>query len=274
MTHWVHDLSPFLVEFREGFGIRYYGLAYLLGFVAAWWLMRRAHAHGRTPLTNDQQADFLFALIIGVMAGGRLGHFLLYHPRDLLADPLSLLRVWEGGMASHGGFAGVAVAAWWFGRSTRVSMLHLGDLLASVAAPGLLFGRLANFINGELWGRVSDVPWAVIFPLSAPGTPVSLIEPRHPSQLYEAFAEGLLLTAYMQWRFWTRAKDAADHGRLCGEFLIGYAVARIACEFFREPDEGVTLLFGLNRGAVYSVSLIAAGVVFLVASRRRAPSAA
>ena len=267
-SHWVHDLSPFLIRFGENFGIRYYGLAYVLGFVACGWLLHRYHRAGRTSLDLNASVDLVFSIVIGVLLGGRMGYFLLYQFETLRHDPLALLRVWEGGMASHGGFIGVTAALWWFARSRKVPMLHLGDLIASTAPAGLFFGRVANFINGELWGRISDVPWAVIFPQSAsPGTQLIHIQPRHPSQLYEAAGEGLLLFAFMQWRLWKSDALKSTPGRLAGEFLIAYALVRMFCEMFREPD--ASLLFGLSRGTFYSVFLIAAGAVLIRLSARK-----
>lgn len=267
MTHWVHDLSPFLIEFSPTFGIRYYGLAYLLGFAAAAWLLRTYRRSGLSPLDAEQSSDLLFALVLGVFVGGRLGYFILYEPSVFLREPLALLRVWDGGMASHGGFAGVLIAGVWFARKHRIPLARLADLVATLAPPGLLLGRVANFINGELWGRVSQVPWAVIFPQSAPGMPVASIPARHPSQLYEAFAEGLVLLIYTQVRFWTRSGRTRPQGQLCGEFLVGYAVARIACEVFREPDVGASPIFGLSRGAAYSIALLAVGTALIVRAR-------
>jgi phosphatidylglycerol---prolipoprotein diacylglyceryl transferase len=168
-------------------------------------------------------------------------------------------------MASHGGFVGVAVAMAWFAHKHKLSFLHLSDLIVSVAPLGLLLGRIANFINGELWGKISNVPWAVIFPESAPaGTPVSLIAPRHPSQLYEAALEGALLLALMQWRFWKSDVVARQPGRLAGEFLIAYAVVRMIGELFREPDFGIAPIFGLSRGTFYSFFLILVGLVLIL----------
>ncbi|HYD82526.1 MAG TPA: prolipoprotein diacylglyceryl transferase, partial [Opitutus sp.] len=221
LGYWTHDLSPFLVRFSENFGIRYYGLAYLLGFAAAAWLLHLYWRAGRSQLPSAKISDLIIAVVIGVMVGGRLGSFLLYHPEQLLSDPLSFFRVWEGGMASHGGMAGAAVALFWFSRSQRLPFFHLGDLIVSTAPAGLLFGRLANFINGELWGKPADVPWAVIFENTG-GGPL----PRHPSQLYEAALEGVLLLAIMQWRVWRSDVVKKSPGRLSGEFFILYAVLR------------------------------------------------
>lgn len=173
-------------------------------------------------------------------------------------------------MASHGGFVGVCLALIWFVQKHRLPWRRTADVLVTLAPPGLFFGRLANFINGELWGKVSYAPWAVIFPASAPsGTPLTEIPPRHPSQLYEALLEGLFLTAYTQLRFWRSGFVRARPGWLAGEFLILYAAVRVVGEIFREPD--APLLFGLSRGTFYSLFLIAAGLVLLALNRRKLP---
>ena len=269
--HWVHNLSPFLWEFAPGLGIRYYGLAYVLGFLGGLWLLGRYSRAGRSPLTPPQNGDLLFALVLGVLLGGRLGYFLLYAPGELLAKPLAFFRVWDGGMASHGGFAGVLLALLWFARSTRTDPWRLADLVATITPPGLLLGRLANFLNGELWGNVSHLPWAVIFPQSEPpGTPVHLMLPRHPSQLYEATAEGLIPLLYLQFRFWRCDIARTRPGQLAGEFLALYAIGRIVCEQFREPDRGIApIVEGLSRGTFYSLFLLAAGGALILWSRRR-----
>lgn len=271
-AHWVHDLSPFVIQFTDTIGIRYYGLAYLLGFVGGALLLHAYARAGRSRLPSAQISDLIVAIVIGVLIGGRLGSFLLYEGwRELGEDPLALFKVWNGGMASHGGFIGVAVAMAWFARTRKLPFLHLSDLIVTVAPLGLMLGRIANFINGELWGKTSDVPWAVIFPDSAPGMPVALIAPRHPSQLYEAALEGALLLALMQWRFWHTDVVARQPGRLAGEFLVAYAVARMIGEIFREPDTHVNLIFGLSRGSFYSVFLIVAGLVLILRARKSVP---
>lgn len=268
LAYWVHDLKPYLIQFTDTIGIRYYGLAYVLGFLGAAWIMSRYSKAGRTPLTPTQISDLMVWLVVGVMVGGRLGYFLFYHPESLLADPLALFRVWEGGMAFHGGVVGVAAAIAGFAFRVRIPFLHIGDVICSVACLGLLFGRIANFINGELWGKVSTVPWAVIFPASEPlQTDVTLIAARHPSQLYEAFLEGLVLLVYLQARFWRSDIVQKRPGQLAGEFLVGYGLARIFCEFFREPD--ATLIFGISRGTFYSILLILAGALLLITRIRR-----
>ncbi len=267
-NYWVHDLSPFLWEFAPGIGIRYYGLAYVLGFLIGLWLLGRYSRAGRSPLSREQNGELLYALVLGVLLGGRLGYFLLYAPGELFSSPLAFFRVWDGGMASHGGFVGVLAAALWFARRHRVRFWTLADLVATITPPGLLLGRLANFVNGELWGNSTRVPWAVIFPKSAPeGTPVHLLVPRHPSQLYEAAGEGLLLLVYLQFRLWRGDAVLRRPGQLTGEFLIGYAVARMFCELFREPD--AALILGLSRGTFYSLFVLAAGAGILARAIRR-----
>jgi len=262
LAYWVHDLDPFLIRFGGEIGIRYYGLAYLLGFAIAAWLLHRYARAGRSRLPSAQIADFMMGIVLGVLLGGRLGYFLFYQFDTLRHDPLILVRVWEGGMASHGGFLGVVVALAWFARSHRLPFLHLGDLIASTAAAGLLFGRIANFINGELWGRISNVRWAVIFEQTGGGR-----FPRHPSQLYEALLEGALLLVLAQWRFWRSDVVRLQPGRLAGEFLIAYAVLRAVGEAFREPDAG--LILGLSRGTFYSIFMVGAGLWLIL--RRQTP---
>lgn len=272
-THWVHDLSPFLIRFSENVGIRYYGLAYVLGFVAAGWLMHLYARRGRSRIGGESVADVMTYLVIGVLVGGRVGYFVLYQTEWLLRDPLAFFRVWEGGMASHGGFVGVLVALWWWSRRRQLPVLHVTDIVVSTAPLGLFFGRVANFINGELWGKVTDFKYAVIFPQSAkPGTPLLLIEPRHASQLYAAVLEGLVLLALMQWRFWRSDIVRRQPGRLSGEFLIAYALLRIVGEQFREPD--ASLLYGLSRGTFYSIFLIVAGAGVILLTRRPRPAPA
>jgi phosphatidylglycerol:prolipoprotein diacylglycerol transferase len=264
LAYWVHDLSPFVIQFSDTFGIRYYGLAYIAGFAAAWWLLRHYSAKKLTPLTPDQLGDLITGLVIGVLAGGRLGYFAFYEPEALFNSPLVLLRVWDGGMASHGGFIGVAAASWWTARATRLPWRHLADLIASVTGAGLLLGRIANFINGELWGKPSTVAWAVIFPQSgAPGAPVHLLVPRHPSQLYAAALEGLVLLVFMQVLVWKTSLLREKPGRIAGWFLVGYALMRTISEVFREPDAG--LILGLSRGTFYSFFIALGGLALLLA---------
>jgi phosphatidylglycerol:prolipoprotein diacylglycerol transferase len=265
-AYWVDNLSPFVVRFTDTLGLRYYGLAFALAFITAALLLRLYWRARRSALGPGVQSDLMMAVFIGVMAGGRLGYFLLYSPMTLLRKPLALFRVWDGGMASHGGFAGVCLALVWFVRKQKLPWRPVADILVTLAPPGLFFGRVANFINGELWGKVSYVRWAVIFPASAPpGTPLTAIPPRHPSQLYEALLEGLFLTIYTQLRFWRSRVTGERPGQLAGEFFILYAAVRAVGEMFREPD--ASLLFGLSRGTFYSLFLVIGGLVLLGTSR-------
>ncbi len=268
-SHWVHDLDPMLLQIYGEFGIRWYGLAYLAGFLASYLLLRRYYTKGRSPLDFQQLEQAAFALILGLLVGARVGFIVLYDLESTLDNPLRLVQIWKGGMSFHGGLAGCIIACIWITRKTGIGFLRLGDLVTSVAPTGLLFGRIANFINGELYGKVSQAPWAVIFPQSAPpGTPAPLIEPRHPSQLYEAGLEGAVLLAWMQFRMWKT--DAWKRpGQLSAEFMLLYAVFRIFCEYFREPD--APLLFGLSRGTAYSLVMIVVGAVVLVRSLRSEP---
>ena len=271
LAYWVHDLSPFLFKFSENFGIRYYGLAYLAGFFAAAWLLYRYWKAGKSPFAMDAITDLMTYIVVGTLVGGRLGYFILYQLETLRSDPLTLFRVWEGGMASHGGMLGIVIGEWLWARKRKVQFFQVADLICTVAPVGLFFGRIANFVNGELYGKITTVAWAVIFPQSAlPGTPLSEIPPRHASQLYEAALEGALLLAYIQWRFWRTTMTRDTPGRLSGEFLIVYSVLRVIGELFREPD--ASLLFGVNRGIFYSLFLLVAGVVIMMRTRRVGPT--
>ena len=204
-------------------------------------------------------------LVLGVLLGGRIGYALLYRWNEFMEDPLILLRVWEGGMASHGGFIGVCIAILWYARYSKQSPLPIGDLIVSVVPPGLFFGRIANFINGELWGRTTEVSWGILFP-KAPGFLEGVA--RHPSQLYAATLEGLCTFVFVQWRFWKSDVTRRAPGRLTGEFLIAYAIARIANEFFRQPD--ASLVMGMSRGQFYSLFLISGGFILIRIAETRA----
>jgi len=273
--YWVHDLDPFLVHFPAGWflpGIRWYGLAYIAGFLIATWLLHLYAKKGRVPLTADARSTLMTYMILGVLVGGRLGYCLLYRKDEFFANPLTFFRVWEGGMSSHGGFIGGLLAAWWFGRQSGLGFLRIADIVATLCPAGLFLGRLANFVNGELWGKATTVPWAVIFPIKENGIIVAYTSPRHPSQLYEAFLEGLVLLALMQWRWWSGPAPgqpgSRPAGQLAGEFLIIYALLRMLGEIFREPDEGISLILGLSRGTFYSIFMIVAGLVFIIVARK------
>ena len=260
-SHYVVDFDPFAIRFPDGFflaGVRWYGLAYLAGFIIALLLFNLYSSKGRSPLSKDDNSTLITYLLFGVILGGRLGYMLFYDFPNFIANPLTAFQIWKGGMASHGGFIGVLVAMIFFARSKKVGFWTVSDIVVISATPGIFLGRLANFVNGELWGKVSDVYWAMIFPHSAPvGTPIEQIAARHPSQLYEAFAEGLFIFAVLQYQFWKR-KPAS--GIISGEFLAIYGIVRIFCEMFREPDVGISLIMGMSRGTFYSIFAIAAGL--------------
>ena len=268
---WVHNLSPFLWKFPESWGdwgpggIRWYGLSYLAGFVAAYYLLYLAYIKKRSPYDKEHILNLMTFQILGVLLGGRIGFALLYRTEELFQDPLMLFYVWQGGMASHGGFIGVILVTFWYTRKSHQSFWPVADLIATIVPPGLLFGRVANFINGELWGKATTVPWGVLFP-KAPDFAQGIA--RHPSQLYAAFLEGFLVFVFIQFRFWKSNVCQTSPGRLGGEFLIAYAMARILGEFFREPD--ASLIMGISRGQFYSIFLLLGGffVIFIAEKRR------
>lgn len=274
-THYVVNFDPFAFRFPDGFfveGVRWYGLAYIAGFAAAFFLACLYHKKGKSPLSNDDTLNLLTYMLFGVIIGGRLGYMLLYDFDAFAANPLLFFQIWKGGMASHGGFIGAIVAGAIYSRYLKTSFWTVADIVTSTCPVGILLGRIANFVNGELWGKISDCPWAMIFPNSMPsGTPLADIPARHPSQLYEAGLEGLFLLAYMQFRVW---KFNLPKGQVTGEFFVVYAIVRIVCEIFREPDFGVTLIFGLSRGTFFSIITLLVGVCIIVYSRFRAKAGA
>lgn len=333
---WVHDLSPFVVRFGDGFGLRWYGVSYVAGFVAGWLILRMWAKRGWTPLSPQRASDAMLALVMGVVLGGRLGYVLFYKPSLLwsFSDSVpwwGVLRLNEGGMASHGGILGVLVAGWWVARGgksstgqiqPRVPFLHVMDLLALACTPGLMFGRLANFVNGELLGEIAAMPgkaapwWAVKFPQEygtsqAPEGQMEAIAPllapyrmvgegdfeayermlgvlqkggqagrevaaqlgpmlsaRHPSQLYQAAAEGLVLGGVLWW-VWMKPRSPGVVG--CW-FLIAYGVLRVLTELIRLPDADLVVQrwFGMSRGQWLSAAMIAVGAGALVVVTRRA----
>lgn len=264
--HWVHEPMPFLWQWTEHWGIRYYGLAYVLGFLAVYAGLKQFHRRGWSELHPDRRGDLLMWLVAGTLVGGRLGFCLLYDWPRTVAEPWSIIDVRSGGitgMASHGAFLGIILAVWGFARQARIPFWSLADDVATLAPVGIFLGRVANFLNGELWGRVSEVPWAVVFVRSG-GGPL----PRHPSQLYEAFGEGLLLFAVL---LGVRSLHPL-RGVVSLVFLGGYAVVRFVCEFFREPDPQIGYLaLGWTQGQWLSLGLLAlAGVLGVVLARDRA----
>jgi phosphatidylglycerol---prolipoprotein diacylglyceryl transferase len=255
------DLDP--VAFSIGpLAIRWYALAYLAGIVAGWrWCMALARRDSSMP-RPELFDEFLSWAILGIVLGGRLGYILFYNFGQYWNDPLEVLKVWHGGMSFHGGMIGVIFAAYVFTRMKNIPLLAFTDLLSCVAPIGLGLGRLANFVNGELFGRETDMPWGVIFPRGG-----SL--PRHPSQLYEAAAEGLLLLLVM-FLLSRQPKIRARKGFLSGVFLTMYGIMRFGIEFFREPDPQLGFLFaGATMGQLLCVPMIIAGVIILAQSAKR-----
>jgi len=241
--------------------IHWYGLMYLAGFMTFLWLGRRRIAALNHPQINTKLLDdLLFYGVLGVILGGRLGYVLFYKASYYLAHPLEIFAVWQGGMSFHGGFLGVLVAIVWLAYKKKLRWLQLTDFIAPLVPPGLAFGRIGNFINGELWGRPTDMPWAMVFPQ------VDNL-PRHPSQLYEFALEGLLLFALL----WLYARKPRPVGAVSGLFLIGYGSFRFLAEFTREPDDFLGLLsFGMSMGQWLSLPMVLAGVLLMAFSIRRA----
>ena len=254
-------IDPVLVEIGP-FALRWYALAYIAGIVLGWRLVRRLVQRPGWQVTPEAIDDLVFYVTLGVILGGRIGYILFYQPSQYLTHPLDILAVWRGGMSFHGGLIGVLAATFLFARSRGLAFFEVTDALAVATPIGLFLGRLANFVNAELWGRATDVPWAVVFPTAGP-------LPRHPSQLYEAALEGVALFAVMLW-FARRPYHREDRGRLSGIFLIGYALARLAVEFFREPDVQIGyLLGGVTMGQLLSLPMLAFGIYLVTRTRRR-----
>jgi len=276
--------------FGHEFALHWYALAYLAGLVAGWRVIARLMGRpalwpgDRAPMEPGAVEDLLSWIVLGVVIGGRLGFVLFYQPGQYLAHPADILKVWEGGMSFHGGFAGVIVAGLIYCRRRGVPALQLADAMALVAPIGLFFGRLANFVNAELWGRPSTLPWAVIFPGEAAQTCPGVLPgdcARHPSQLYEAGLEGLVLGLILM--LLVRRGALKRPGRVTGAFLLGYGLARFTVEFLRQADaQFITpdnplghviggAAWGLSMGQLLSTPMIAAGLWFVVRSRGQAP---
>jgi phosphatidylglycerol---prolipoprotein diacylglyceryl transferase len=295
LAYYVHHLNPFLTRFNDQFGIRWYGVAYLCGFIAAFYLLKWLARKGYGSLAEGQVADFTFyAALFGVLVGGRLGYVIFYRPQMFTTDPLGILRVWDGGMASHGGILGLLIFSWIYARRHKISWTGIGDNLVAVAPLGILFGRLANFINGELWGHPTSVPWAVQFPtelldnadqaqaaidqcsrlnpnLDSAGAIIEaarsnpqvreilshILTPRHPSQLYEAFLEGVLMFVCL---ITIRLRFRKPDGLTTGSFFLLYPIMRIIGELFRVPDAPLTGPF--TRGQFLSLFMFIVAFAF------------
>ena len=283
------NISPEIFTIHLGglsLSLRWYALAYLVGLLLGWRIliriMRRDAIWGdRAPMRPEAVDDLLTWVILGVILGGRLGFVLFYEPGYYLSNPAEIIKVWQGGMSFHGGFAGVIVATWLFCRQNGIPAMRLADAMAVVAPIGLFFGRVANFINAELWGRPTDLPWGVIFPGEAaqncPG--IEGLCARHPSQLYEAGLEGMMLGLIL-WAV-VRAGGLRRHGLCFGIFLAGYGLARVFVEFFRVADQQFITpdnplghviggpLIGLTMGQVLSLPMVLIGLFFILRARQR-----
>jgi phosphatidylglycerol:prolipoprotein diacylglycerol transferase len=253
------------------FSVRWYALAYIVGIIAGWFYARALIASprlwgGPAPITVAQFDDFIIWITLGIILGGRVGYVLFYNLPQFAAHPIQILELWNGGMSFHGGVLGCVVATVLFALRRGLPMLSLGDLATAVCPIGLFLGRIANFINGELWGRPTDVPWAIIFPNGGP-------IPRHPSQLYEAALEGLVLLILLG--LLVRLGALKRPGFVTGAFFLGYGIARTFCEFFREPDiqlEAFTRSTGgLTMGMLLCIPLIVAGIGLLALALSRQP---
>ncbi|MBA2431915.1 MAG: prolipoprotein diacylglyceryl transferase [Chthoniobacterales bacterium] len=303
LAYYLHNLDPFVFRITETVGPRWYGMAYVAAFLCGYALLSWLSKRGYADLPQKQVSDFItWAALFGVMIGGRLGYVFFYRP-DMLREPLSILRIWEGGMSAHGGIIGLVLFTLYYSRKHGISWTNLGDNLCVTAPIGLFFGRCANFINGELYGRAASVPWAVQFPkelLEPENTALSdrtmvlaqqiqpalnsseaiidaaktqpqiegvlrtVLTPRHPSQLYEAFLEGVILFAIL---WFVRTRMRQPNGVITGLFLSVYAIFRIIVENFREPDAPMVGMF--TRGQFFSFFLVALGFGFIVAAKLR-----
>ncbi|HXH72074.1 MAG TPA: prolipoprotein diacylglyceryl transferase [Mariprofundaceae bacterium] len=264
MLHWP-EIDPVAIHLGP-LAIHWYGLMYVAGFAATWYLVRkqlRENGLWETRVSPQAYEGLFTWLILGVVLGGRIAYILFYNPDYYLEHPLEVFYVWQGGMSFHGGLVGPILAGWWYCRKHGLPFLELADRFFVVAPIGLAFGRLGNFINGELWGRVTDVPWGMVFPQAGP-------EPRHPSQLYELGLEGIALFCLL----WFTRRLPWPAGSRVALFLTGYAVARIFCENFRQPDKQLGFLFDhVTMGMLLSSAMLAAGIVWGILLARRSKSA-
>jgi phosphatidylglycerol:prolipoprotein diacylglycerol transferase len=234
--------------------LRWYGMMYLVGFLAAMFIANKAADKSGGEWTREQVSDLLFYGFLGVILGGRIGYVFFYQFDYFLAEPLYLFKIWTGGMSFHGGLLGVIAAVYLYAKKVNKSFLQVGDFVVPLVPIGLGMGRLGNFINAELWGRQSDVPWAMVFPTD----PLQL--PRHPSQLYEFFLEGVVLFAIL----YVLTRKPRTLGLVSGVFLIGYGVFRSFIEFFREPDAHLGLYFSfISKGQILSIPMILGGILVI-----------
>ena len=247
------------------FALRWYSLAYIAGILIAWWYVMRLLRQPAAPMTGADADSLVTWATLGIILGGRTAYVLFYDLDKFLAHPIDILKIWEGGMAFHGGAFGVGLAIILYARARQLSWLRIADYIACSAPIGLLLGRLANFVNGELWGRATGHAWGVIFPGAGDA-------PRYPSQLMEAGLEGVVLFAVLAYAFW-RTRARLNPGQLTGLFLFGYGIVRFVVEFFREPDAQLGILsWGLSMGQTLCLPMIAGGLyLMLTAPGRRVP---
>ncbi len=259
-VHWESlGLDPVAVDLGF-FKIRWYSLAYITGIIVGWWYLAKLCAQPGSPMAKRHVDDLVFYATLGIILGGRIGYILFYKP-EMISQPASMLKLWEGGMSFHGGLIGVIIAILWFARVNKLNWLRIHDYVVVVYPIGHFLGRIANFINGELWGRETTVPWGMVFP--GGGDIV-----RHPSQLYQAGLEGLLLALIMSVLFW-KTEARYKPGYLAGQFLIWMGVFRFVAETVREPDVGVYGLFGMTMGQTLCVPLIVLGLYLIFTANGR-----
>ena len=263
-------LSPVALSIGP-FDLRWYSLAYLAGiFIGYWYLLKLIRQPG-SPMGRRHADDLVFYAALGIILGGRLGYVLFYNLGHYLENPIEILKLWDGGMSFHGGVTGTSLGILYLARKEKLSWLRIHDYVACCVPFGLFFGRLANFVNQELWGAPSTVSWAVRFQELNAYRELVLGPPRHPSQLYEAFLEGVVLFAILWWRFW-KTQDRYEPGRLVGAFLFFYGCFRFAVEFIREPDQqliGFVQATGLHMGQWLSVPMILGGLYLMLTARKR-----
>ncbi|MBC7986798.1 MAG: prolipoprotein diacylglyceryl transferase [Sphingomonadaceae bacterium] len=261
-------LSPIALDLGF-FQVRWYSLAYIAGILIGWWYLLKLIARPGSPMARRHADDLVFYATLGILIGGRLGYVLFYRLGDYLADPVAILRIWDGGMSFHGGVIGVSLAIFWMAWRSGLDWLRIHDYVACTIPFGLFFGRLANFVNGELWGRETTVPWAIQFIETRDGY-TGLGPPRHPSQLYEAGLEGIGLFLLLWLLFWktdTRLKP----GLLTGVFLVGYGASRFLVEMVRQPDAGLeNLSWGLSMGQTLTLPMLIGGAYLIATAKTRA----
>ena len=245
------------------FQLRWYSLAYLFGIIIGWWYLLRLLREPGAPMAKRHADDMVFFATLGIIVGGRLGYVLFYRPAYYFDAPLEILQLWDGGMSFHGGVIGVSLGILWMARKHKLDWLRIHDYVACCIPFGLFLGRLANFVNAELWGRQTDLPWGVIFP-NAGGVP------RHPSQLYEAALEGIILFLVLWFMFW-KTKARWQPGKLVGAFILVYGISRFLVELVRQPDAGLEhLAWGLSMGQTLSLPMILGGLYLILTARGRA----